>query len=188
MEVFTVTMTHTAQSVEQLSKVQYNTFHAKAKVFWYVAFFACILGGLGLFGDLPSTGQVLLIAIGGIGIMNVGASARARTDKTLKIIQAHGNHFPTTQMTISSKKITILEEGSDSPKPLKKTTVVRLVEDEQYYYIFITQGGAYMVPKEQIANQEDFVKTLEQATDKSITQPLQFKHITLQWLLQRLKK
>lgn len=188
MEQITLTMQHSAKSVAQLSKTQYSTFHAKAKVFWYVFFFACLLAGVGVFGTLDTVPQILCLAVGGIGIMNVGASARVRTDKTLKLIAAHGNQFPATDITVSAKKVTILEQGADKPKRLDKKDVVRLAEDEQYWYVFISQESAYMLPKDQVEDLDGFVTLLEKATGQSVQAPFQLRNLTLGWIWGQLKK
>ncbi len=188
MRTYTITMTHTVETIRRLSKVQYNTFHKKAKFFWYTLFFCCILGGLDVFGQVDSTVQILLIAIGGIGITNVGASASARANQVLRMIKASGNQFPESEMTITPKKITVLERGSDQPNQVKKSDVYRLVEDKNYVYIFITREAAYMLPKDQIDDFSKFKEVLASATDHTIHVPLQPRDAALLWLLKRWKK
>lgn len=188
MQTFSIHMTHTEATIRRLSKVQYNTFHRTAKAFWYTVFFCCILFGTGQLVELDTAPQILLIAIGGVGITNVGASARAKADRLLRIIQANGNQFPESEMTISPKGITVLEKGGDTPTTVKKSDVYRLVDDPQYVYIFITREAAYMLPKDQISDYKAFGETLKQATDRSIQPPFQLQAAVLGWLLGRFEK
>ncbi|MCI8399443.1 MAG: hypothetical protein HFF90_08620 [Oscillibacter sp.] len=60
MERVQITMEHTEKSVRRLAKVQYDTFSARAKLFWYGLCLLCILAGLGLLFNLEQFSEIAI--------------------------------------------------------------------------------------------------------------------------------
>ena len=64
-----------------------------------------------------------------------------------------------------------IAELDGKPHTLKYSDILYLAEDSQYYYLFITNEAAYMVPKEQLRDEEVFRKTVESKSGKKFSRP-----------------
>ena len=169
MKLIRVTMQHNEQTVHRLAGVQYNTFSGFAKLFWYLL---CILGILSGFGLIVNPGEpwrYVILAFSCVVIVNVGA------------IKAQGGVFPRTDMTFAESAIHIREEDGSS-SDLSYDRIIRLVEDPQYLYLFITREAAYMVPLDQIPDKKSFMGFLEKQVGLAFQPPLELMNINLKTL------
>ena len=165
-----ITMQHNTSSVKRLAGVQYKTFSARRRVLLYALSLVCIALGFGLIYPSTFTVRIVLLAFGCILLVNVGASAAIKADKTLQAIERQGGVFPCTRMTFYDSTVKIAELDG-KPHTLKYSDILYLAEDSQYYYLFITNEAAYMVPKEQLRDEEVFRKTVESKSGKKFSRP-----------------
>lgn len=163
-----ITMQHDTASVRRLASIQYKTFSARRRFLLYALSLVCIALGFGLIYPFAFTLRIVLLAFGCILLVNVGASAAIKADRTLQAIERQGGVFPCTRMTFYDASVKIAELDG-KPHTLKYSDILCLAEDGQYYYLFITNEAAYMVPKEQIHDEEVFRKTMESKTGKKFS-------------------
>lgn len=181
MKPIRVTMQHSEQTVHRLAGVQYNTFSGFAKLFWYLLCILGILSGFGLIADPGEPWRYVILAFSCVVIVNVGATGRFRASKTLRAIKAQGGVFPRTDMTFAESAVHIREEDGSS-SDLSYDRIIRLVEDPQYLYLFITREAAYMVPLEQVPDKKSFMGFLEKQVGLAFQPPLELMNINLKTL------
>lgn len=175
-----ITMEHTEESVRRLAKVQYDTFSVHTKLFWYAACLVAILLGFGLIVDLGEPLRYVPLAFGCVAIVNIGASGRVRAEKTLEAIRRQGR-FPRTAMTFTGREIQIREE-TGGETVLEYGSLYRLVEDGAYFYLFLNRTAAYMVPKEQLEDEEAFRRLLEEKSGRTFRRPASLLKLRLSTL------
>ena len=175
-----ITMEHTEESVRRLAKVQYDTFSFSVKLLWYAVCLLAILVGFGLIVDLGKPLRYIPLAFGCMGIVNIGASGRLRAGKTLEAVRRQGG-FPCTAMTFTEREIQIVER-TGGENTLEYGGLFRLVEDGEYLYLFINQNAAYMVPKEQLEDEESFRRFLEEKSGRSFQRPASLLNFRLSTL------
>lgn len=180
MERVQITMEHTEKSVRRLAKVQYDTFSARAKLFWYGLCLLCILAGLGLLFNLGTPLRYIPLAFGCVILVNIGATGRLRADRTLEAVRKQGA-FPRTTMTFLKNKIQIAERTGETSE-LKYDGIFRLVEDGDYLYLFLNRSAAYMVPREQLEDADAFRRFLEEKSGRTFRRPASLLTMSLSTL------
>lgn len=189
MQDITLTMEHTEETVRRLSRVQYDTFSAAAKIAWYLVCIVCLLLGTGLIGELGSTPKILLTAFGAVALMNVGATARARADRVLAAIRQKGE-FPRTVLTFREEDI-LVEERSGRTDPMAYSSILRLVRDDEYWYLFISRTAAYMLPMTGLAGRmscAQFEEFLQKKTGLVFARPFNILRVNLSDLIAGLRR
>lgn len=116
--------------------MQYNQFQAWKRIFGIVFGFACIV--IGLESSFSSSFGLLLIAAGAIVLSSLNAPAKALA-KTL--CDGFGGNPPFVNYTFSPEAFTYAENG----EPVPYSSVVRLVDDGEFLYIYVSKKTAYMV-------------------------------------------
>lgn len=139
MEVVTASMQHTQETIRLLSKMQYNIFCFGKKAVQILCGLILIL--IGLFGQgVVST--VLALFAGCWLCMNTDVPAKMRAGK---VIESMKGHFPFTQYDFDKKFFTL--SAGDSKERIPYSSLIRLVEDNRYLYLYISKLSAYMVDK-----------------------------------------
>lgn len=192
MKRIQITMQHSEDTVRRLAKVQYNTFSAFGKIFWYAVCILCIATGVGLIGSFNDTVNLLLVAFGAIVIVNIGASGKLRADKTIAAVKASGSKYPRTTLAFESSGIQVTEHTDKSANTtLTYSSIIRLTEDDAYWYLFINKVAAYMLPKDSIQSpdeREKFVAMLEKKTGLTMSEPFNLMQLRLKLFRPKGKK
>ncbi len=180
----TILMQHDRSTVKRLATVQFRTFSGLTRFIWYGISIILILLGFGLLYDFGIPFRYLFLAAGCIIFGNVGVSAQFRAEKTLRAIEQQGGQFPRTKMLFRDSDIFVLEDGGTG-RSVSYNSILRLSEDNLYYYLFITNEAAYMVPKNQLRNPPEFRHTLERTCGKRVQNTGGFFTIRLKDLLKK---
>lgn len=189
MDNFTITMEHSEESIRRLSRVQYDTFSALTKVMWYLTCAVSLALGVGLIGQLDETPRLLLAAFGAIALMNIGASAKARADKVIAAVKQKGE-FPRTTLTFKDDEIGI-EERSGKTGSMKYGSILRLIKDDEYWYLFISRTAAYMLPITGLNGQVSparFEALLQKKTGLEFGRPFSLLRVNLPDILAGLRR
>ncbi len=189
MDNFTITMEHSEESIRRLSKVQYDTFSVLTKVMWYLTCAVSLALGVGLIGQLDETPRLLLAAFGAIALMNIGASAKARADKVIAAVKQKGE-FPRTTLTFKDDEIGI-EERSGKTGSMKYGSILRLIRDDEYWYLFISRTAAYMLPITGLNGQVSparFEALLQKKTGLEFSRPFSLLRVNLPDLVAGLRR
>lgn len=189
MDDVTITMEHTEETVRRLSRVQYDTFSARTKVMWYIVCLVCLALGMGVVGRLGQGPRLALIAFGAIALMNVGASAKARAGRILASVRQKGV-FPRTTLTFKADEIGI-QERSGLTDSLPYSGILRLIRDDEYWYLFISRTAAYMLPMAGLGGQISparFEALLQQKTGLEFARPFNLLRVNLADILAGLRR
>lgn len=116
--------------------MQYNQFQAWKRIFGIIFGFVCIV--LGLNSAFSSTLGLLMIAAGAVVLSSLNAPAKALA-KTL--YDGFNGRPPLVNYRFSPKAFTYAENGEEVPY----ASVIRLVDDGEFLYIYVSKKTAYMV-------------------------------------------
>lgn len=178
--MMTASMRHTEQTLRQLSKTQYDTFCFGRKA--VQAFCGLILIGLGISGG-NAVLSVLCLFAGCWLCMNTDTPARVRAGK---VISSMNGRFPFTRYRFSPTEILLDagEDGDGEPQRIAYSSLIRLVEDEGYLYLYISRLSAYMIDKATVAPDVASLKALiGKQTGLTWTRPTSFFNFSLRTLL-----
>lgn len=178
--MITASMRHTEQTLRQLSKTQYDTFCFGRKALQAVC--GLILIGMGISGGRAVLSVFCLFA-GCWLCMNTDTPAKVRAGK---VIDSMHGRFPFTRYRFSDAEI-LLDAGEDSPgepQRIPYSSLIRLVEDEGYLYLYISKLSAYMIDKATVAPDIAALKALTaKSTGLRWTRPTSFLNFSLRTLL-----
>ena len=82
-------------------------------------------------------------------------------DKLVEQIKAAGLEMPASRYEFDSKEMTVytLPEGTRLGQPLKYKDILRMGEDEEYFYLFRDENGGYMIPKKELGENVEKFRT-----------------------------
>ncbi len=157
---FTVNMQHDATSIRRLSKTQYQTFgklYQAVQLAMSIAFLA-----VGLSGRFGQVASMLMLMLGCWLFVSLEQIPKFRADK---ILREYGQKFPATSYTFEDNRI-LLEGGKKKIATMEYQEIIRLVEDDEYAYLFVSRESAYMIPYKALKphDAEAFKKLVEQKT------------------------
>lgn len=95
-----------------------------------------------------------------------------------KIVRQCGGAFPTTVYSFGTKGIKTSNDDSSAMVPY--TEIIRLVEDDEYVFLFINKEGAYMLRKPN--NSSAFQKYLTEKTGLEWIKPRNVFFLSLKQL------
>ncbi len=144
MEQIKGTMTHTPQTIQQLSKMQYDTFQMGRKIAQFVCGLILLYIGFMMKSSLVVASICLLF--GCLLITGTNMPARHRADR---IIKAMNGNFPSTDYIFRKEGFEICTEN---PELVPYSELIHLGEDENYLYLYISKLSAYMIDKSTITD------------------------------------
>lgn len=142
MDKITAKMVHSRDTIIRLSMTQYNCFEFKSKMVRFLL--AMVLIIYGLYADPSMITPMIALFFGCILIANLSLRPRLRAAKVIE--QLHGQ-FPVSDYVFHRTSFT---DGSNG-KAIPYSSLIRLVEDQEYIYLYISQESAYMVEKSGIS-------------------------------------
>ena len=148
-----VTMQHTEETIRRLARVQYDTFCLAQKLLVFL--FGAGLVWLGVTNRFDSTTSLVMIAMGCWTITGINASPNRNAKKMIEY--AKGN-LPKSEYTFQKESVLIYGDGQQTKLAYKD--IYSLVQDEAYFYLFISKYSAYMVPLAEL--KEEQVQELKQ--------------------------
>ena len=187
MAIYEVTMQHSEESFLLLARMQHELFNRKNQRTRMVLSLGLVLLGM-VYAE--SGWGMLLVALG--CFLATGKNNRPnRTAKELtEQIQAQGGNYPASRYEFheDAMEIVLLPEIEDEENSfLSYDAVYRLAEDAKYFYLFRDAYGGYMVPKDQLKEQENqFRKFLQEKTGQHMQSKIPAVRF-VQWLKERKK-
>lgn len=164
MVKFTAKMVHDESTIVKLSMTQYNTFEYGKKLVRIVIALALIV--YGLYADSSMLTPIICLLLGCFLMANVSLRPRVRGKKIAE--QLHGN-YPRSEYSFTEKSFTFSDKGEEVPYG----KLMRLVEDREYMYLYISRESAYMVTKSTVSGTgpEALKKYLSDKTGLKWTKP-----------------
>ncbi len=166
---FTVTMTHTEESLVKMAHMQYDLFCLRNYIARNVLGISVVFIGAYFFSRAWG---VLLMAYGIYLMTSTYSSANYNAKKTAAAIENSGLGYPSSRYIFEPGQIRIVfrpgREDEEELEPLRYDQILKQGEDREYFYLFANQNGGYMVPKAALKGQEaDFRRFMEEKTGKA---------------------
>lgn len=134
---YTASMTFSEASVKTLCRTQYNSFRWRKKLFRFIV--ALMFIGCGLF--LISS-QVLGICMIAVGCFMITGSNLQPNQMARQVLKEFGGRFPVVHYWFGPEGICFNEKGE---KPSPYSGIIRLVEDKEYLYVYVSELSAHMI-------------------------------------------
>ena len=161
---YIVTMRHDEKTLIALSHMQYDLFCFRNYIARNVLAIAAILVGGFYFKQIWG---IALLAYGTYLLTSTYASANHTARKLIAQINAGGGKFPSSRYFFEDGQIRIVyhpgEPDEEELDPVGYGAVQKLGEDRQYLYLFTSDRGGYMIPKEALGGDEAGFRTFVQS-------------------------
>ena len=134
---YTASMTFSESSVKTLCHTQYSSFQWRKKLFRFIVGLMFIVSGLFLMGS--QVFGIIMIAVGCFMItgQNVQPNQLAR-----QALKEFDGRFPVVHYWFAPEGICFNEKG-ENPSPY--SGIIRLVEDKNYLYVYVSELSAHMI-------------------------------------------
>jgi hypothetical protein len=132
-------MQHTEKTIERLALMQYQTFGLSQKIAQGVV--ACMLIAIGVrdWVQLP----ILAILCMFIGCWMFSAFKAVPQYRAKKVCQNFHGNYPYTRYEFRKDHFTFYGDSGNESVPYSQ--LIRLVEDSDYLYLYISKQSAYMI-------------------------------------------
>lgn len=146
MAKYRAKMQHSKDTIYKLVQTQYDTFQFHKKLIHTLIAFGLIL--FGLYADQSMFMPLIALFVGCVMLANLNAYPKAQAKEVLKMM---GDNYPQSDYYFGGGSFTFNKEAE--PVPYRK--IIRLVEDREYLYLYVSKQSAYMVDKRTISRGED---------------------------------
>ena len=178
MTLYSAEMKHSSDSVKRFTVIQYDTFEPLQKIIRIVLALALIVVGA-LSGS--SAAMILLLFLGCILLTNLNTKAASIADEVKRAL--HGK-FP--ELTYSFSEIGFLD-GPERPET-PYTSLIRLIEDNEYYYLFVSKASGYMIEINSVAGEggsEGLKRLLSEKSGCEWTKPVTIATLRLKDIIRK---
>ena len=151
---YSVNMKHSEKTFQRLSRMQYDLFCQKNRMSRSAISIVCMIFGV---LNFEHWWGALLIVYASYQASSTYASADHTARKLSRGIKESGMEFPSSRYEFQDHAMNVitLPENTTLGDPLSYSSVLRLGEDDEYFYLFRNQHGGYMVPKAELGGRED---------------------------------
>ena len=155
---YTASITHNEKTINRLYKTQYYTFGKTRIILRFVAGLALII--ICAASTLPLWVKGLLLLIGAWLVSSPDFPAQVMADK---VLSSRKNNLPVMNYEFHGDFIKLSGEGSMN---IEYTRFKILIQDSEYYYMFINKDSACMIDKDSISphEAENFAAFIENKT------------------------
>lgn len=180
---YTAEIQHNRETIHQLSRVQYSQFRLGTKFFWGIISIATLLGAA--YNAENKMLFYMLLFVGCWLISNSDLPAKHLADK---ILEAAKGDLPHSTYLFREHTLRIISGDYDTTLPYKE--LFALVEDKEYFYLFINRNAGYMVPKQSLepADPAQFRSELQQESGLKFRKPTTFFNMSLPRLWESIHK
>ena len=162
-------MQHSAETIQRLSKMQYDTFQMGKKIAQITCGIILIYLGFTMSSSLP------------VAILFTGTNmpAKHRADK---VIKAMNGKYPKTSYIFMDNAFEIC---ADEHATIRYSDLIHLGEDTGYLYLYISRTAAYMIDKSTISSLEEVMDRIANATGKEWLKAKTLSYYSIPALLKR---
>lgn len=158
MKVYTAHIQQSRETVRRYSEVQFNVFHTKVKLAGVSLSVLLVL--LGAFAVKAEALSLLMIFFGCVLFTNLNAPANFTANRVIALFQGK---FPTLHYRFSPEGMWI-----DGKEPaVKYNKIIRLVEDDEYLYLFQSPQYGSMIKKSTVCGDEGIYGLRDLLTQKT---------------------
>lgn len=176
---FEATVIFNDETIRRMFRTEFYTYEGLRRVGWLGAAFALVM--LALFVALPTAMKVLCLLVGCAIFAMPDFMSRVAAEG---VIMQRGGAESSVSCRVNDGGVSV-ENGAHIPF----AGIDRLVEDEQYFYLFQSRQMAVMIPKGSLvpANPERFAKFLAKKTGKDWQRAKSLWSLNLKDLVQMAK-
>lgn len=138
MPIYRAKMKHSQATIRKLIQTGYDVFRFKRKLLNAAIAFGLIL--FGLYADPTMFMPLIALFAGCVLLANLNAVPRMQANEVLKQM---GGKFPKSDYSFYEKEFKFYDKGD----PIPYSRLIRLIEDKQYLYLYVSEQSAYMVDK-----------------------------------------
>ena len=146
MAKYRAKMQHNKDTIQRLVQTQYDTFQFHKKLIHMALAIALIL--FGLYADPSMFMPLIALFVGCVMLANINAYPKAQAKEVLKMM---GDHYPQSDYYFDEDSFTFHKDAEAVPY----RNIIRLVEDREYLYLYVSKQSAYMVDKKTISRGKD---------------------------------
>lgn len=153
MKSISATMNHNADTITLLSVTQYNTFFFWKKLLQLACGIALLL--LGITRPADNVWGIVCLFFGCWILTSLDMPAKFRANR---ILEAMNGVFPSSTYEFYSDHFVLT--ANEIPEKIDYSSLIRLVENNQYLFLYISPYSAYMVDSRTITAGKDTLKIL----------------------------
>ena len=142
MAKYRAKMQHSQATIYRLAQTQYDTFQFHKKLIHIGISAGLIL--FGLYADQNMYTPMIALFVGCVMLANLNVYPRSNAKEVLKIM---GDNYPRSDYVFGVDSFTFNAEAE--AVPYKK--IIRLIEDREYLYLYVSKQSAYMVDKRTVS-------------------------------------
>ncbi|MCI7726885.1 MAG: YcxB family protein [Clostridiales bacterium] len=146
MKEYTAYMIQSKDTIKRYSEVQFDVFYTSVKLIGAAVSVALVL--LGAFAVRTEVLSLLLIFLGCVVFTNLNAPANYTANRVIALFRGK---FPILHYSFSETGMLI--EGK-TPE-VKYSGIIRLVEDEEYLYLFQSPQYGSMIKKSSVSGEDE---------------------------------
>ncbi len=167
------------ETIRRMFRVEFYTYEGMQRIAWLGVAFALVV--LALFVSIPTVVKAICLLVGCLMFAMPDFMSRVAAEG---VIMQRGGAQSTVSYRINDGGVDV-ENGVHIP--FKK--IEKLVEDDQYFYLFQSRQMAVMIPKGSLtpSNPERFAKFIAKETGKDWQQPRSLWSLNLKELVQMVK-
>ena len=156
---YKVNMAHSEKTFQRLAHMQYDLFCQKNRWSRNAISTVCMIAGV---LNFQKWWGALLIVYASYLASSTYASADHTARKLCKGIKSSGMDFPSSHYEFQDNALNIiaLPENTSLGDPFAYSDVLKLGEDDEYFYLFRDQFGGYIVPKVELGGKEDHFRAI----------------------------
>ena len=157
MAIFEATIQHNDKTLEDLAHMQYDLFCKGNRIGKAIISIACILLGI---ANSENWWGILVIAYGCYLTTSTYSASNHTAHKLARQIRAAGMQFPASRYEFTEEGMVVytLPENKAFGEPMPYGAFCKLGEDRGNFYIFRDQYGGYMIPKSELAGEEEYFR------------------------------
>ena len=139
MSTYTAKMKHSADTIERLVVMQYNTFQTRNKLIRVFLAMAMLVYGVYMSGRQMITPYLCLF----LGcVLLAGLNVRPRSNAR-KLISQTGGRFHRSDYSFQEKNFS---DGAGA-SPIPYSSLIKLIDDRSYLYLYVSKQSAYMLDR-----------------------------------------
>ena len=180
--LFTGRVRYNENAIIAFCKVQFSAFRGKKQIGFILGSLIMILAGVS--GRLGGAVSTILVLLGCWGPMYLNSIPKHDADK---LIKAFDGKFPTSVYRFDRDGFDI-SSGKDKNR-IGFDNIIRLIEDDEYFYFFAAPQVAYVVDKSSLspADADGFMRLASERTELEWTKARRWYSIKLSTLIKERK-
>lgn len=180
--LFTGRVRYNENAIIAFCKVQFSAFRGKKQIGFILGSLIMILAGVS--GRLGGAVSTILVLLGCWGPMYLNSIPKNDADK---LIKAFDGKFPTSVYRFDRDGFDI-SSGKDKNR-IGFDNIIRLIEDDEYFYFFAAPQVAYVVDKSSLspADADGFMRLSSERTELEWTKARRWYSVKLSTLIKERK-